>query len=496
MGAAHARAIVANDGKVVIGDILEAEGAALARELGFHLIVRPGPVIRNEWRNGGYPDWLLRRPEYDMPQHDILEGRYPATATLQNAHSDDAAAEWMRNATHMRYASRWLHHALHEFVPYADLVIAVALDDDQGAYIDNQTWPAPHLHAYLHWLDAQVRTVTGPVLPTFINTYDMKVPASSPVWAMGNWYQSDAYAIGDHDRVELDFATATLTAQEHAPLATSEFQAGWLASPEDPQPRPASPSNTTLALAELLSWGMHGVVDFPLQDTLAPFGWEAPFSNAFYSWDAAIARDPQTGRFPPRWQPTRRFGQMVRTYGPQLAASHRIARIAIADEVSASNPRSLSNDDVTAIAAQLKDALRTCNARGLTCDVVDLRFSSLARLRAYATLVVPPFVRPPEAAISRRLTDVRRARVSIVARVPNTRGPGIVVLAGPAASFGVAVNWSSRTRTFRGPVWDGTALRTIRPFRLAARDARVFLIAGVAARASTSRRRTRRERNA
>jgi 3alpha(or 20beta)-hydroxysteroid dehydrogenase len=34
MGAAHARAIVANDGKVVIGDILEAEGAALARELG------------------------------------------------------------------------------------------------------------------------------------------------------------------------------------------------------------------------------------------------------------------------------------------------------------------------------------------------------------------------------------------------------------------------------------------------------------------------------
>jgi 3alpha(or 20beta)-hydroxysteroid dehydrogenase len=34
MGAAHARAIVANDGKVVIGDILETEGAALARELG------------------------------------------------------------------------------------------------------------------------------------------------------------------------------------------------------------------------------------------------------------------------------------------------------------------------------------------------------------------------------------------------------------------------------------------------------------------------------
>lgn len=34
MGASHARAIVANDGKVVIGDILESEGKALASELG------------------------------------------------------------------------------------------------------------------------------------------------------------------------------------------------------------------------------------------------------------------------------------------------------------------------------------------------------------------------------------------------------------------------------------------------------------------------------
>ena len=74
----------------------------LARELGFHLIVRPGPVIRNEWRNGGYPAWLLTRPDYGMPLHDILEGRYPATATLQNAHSDAAAAQWLRNPTHLR----------------------------------------------------------------------------------------------------------------------------------------------------------------------------------------------------------------------------------------------------------------------------------------------------------------------------------------------------------------------------------------------------------
>ncbi len=438
----------------------------LARELGFHLIVRPGPVIRNEWRNGGYPAWLLKRRAYGMPLHDVLEGRYPATATLQNAHSDDAAAQWLDNATHRRYAARWLRYALREFVPDADLVLAIALDDDQGAYIDNQTWPAPHLQAYLHWLDAQVRAVTGPAVPTFINTYDMKVPASSPVWAMGNWYQSDAYAIGDHDRVELDFATATLTAQERVPLAASEFQAGWLASPEDPQPRAADPANTTLALAELLSWGAHGVVDFPLQDTLAPFGWEAPFSNAYYSWDAAIPRDPDAllQTRPARWAPTARFGAEIARYGSLLAATHRVATIAIVDEVSASDPAALTNDDVAEIAARLKDALRTCNERGLTCDVVDLRFSSDARLRHYRTLVVPPFVRPAQATLLARLQRLARAGTTVLSTVPARRGSGLTVLAGRDATFALAVNWSNAPRRYGG-------------FTVGPRDARLVLLA-------------------
>jgi amino acid transporter len=440
----------------------------LARALGFHLIVRPGPVIRNEWRNGGYPARLLARPEYGMPQHDILEGRYPATATLQNAHSDDAAAQWLANPTHLRAASRWLHAALREFVPYADLVVAVALDDDQGAYIDNQTWPAPYFQRYLGWLQAQVRDVTGPAIPTFINTYDMKVPASSPVWAMGNWYQSDAYAIGDHDRVELDFATATLTTQERVPLGISEFQAGWLAAPEDPQPRPADPSNTTLALAEMLAWGAHGVVDFPLQDTLAPFGWEAPFSNAFYAWDAALTYDLRATSA--RRAPTQHFGDEIRRYGALLATTRRVADIAIVDEVSAGVPARTTNDDVAAIAATLKDDLRACSDRGLSCDVVDLRFSSDARLRRYRTLVVPPFVRPPSAASAARLARLRRT-VTVVADVPARRGDGLTVLAGPSATFVLAVNWSANPRRYGGTVHAGGRTLHVAPFAVAARDA-------------------------
>jgi len=438
----------------------------LASSLGFRFIVRPGPMIRNEWRNGGYPAWLLERPAYHMPLHDILEGRYAATATLQNAHSDDAAAEWLHNPTHLRYAARWLHAALAEFRPVADRVIAVQLDDDQAAYSDNQTWPAPHLQAYLRWLERQVRSVVGPTIPTFINTYDMKVPASAPTWAMGNWYGTAAH-LGEHDRTELDFTAATLTTQPDAPLAFSEFQAGWLAAPEDPLPLPAAPENTTLALAELLAWGIHGVTVFPLQDTLAPFGWEAPFSNAFYAWDAALPRDlGAAGRVPDRYAPTAAFGAAVAAWGPWLARTHRVATIAVVYGMSAVDERRLGPDDVVAIDDRFKDALRRCALRGLTCDAVDLRFTPPARLRAYRTLVVPPLPQPLLPRLKGRLAQLRAAGVAVVAQVPNERGSGIVVLAGRGFKFGIASNWGDTPRIVAG---HGT---------LAPHSARLFVIAG------------------
>jgi hypothetical protein len=423
----------------------------LGRELGFAFVVRPGPVIRNEWRNGGYPAWLLTRPEYGMPLHDVLEGRYPATATLQNAHSDDAAAQWMRNATHMRYTRRWLHRALDEFRPVADRVLAVQLDDDQGAYIDNQTYPAPHLERYLRWLDAQVRDVVGSRTPTFINTYAMRVPASSPVWTMGNWYQSDAYAIGDHDRVALDVATSMLRTNRRGPLAASEFQAGWLAQPEDPQPRPADPSNTILALYELLGWGAHGVIDFPMQDTLAPFGWEAPFSNALYAWDAALrypwhpawsVPDP-----PPdgplfawagdRYGATAEFGRIVRVFGPLLAEAHRLADVAV---VYPASTYPGTNEAMGPALTRFREHVRECAARGTPCEVVDLASTGEQRLRTFRTLViVDDATRRRHAALLQRF---ERAGGRLATTVPVGNIPGIV-LRGADATFLVSVNWSN-----------------------------------------------------
>ena len=445
----------------------------LGKAMGFHFIVRPGPVIRNEWRNGGYPAWLLQRPEYGMPLHDVLEGRYPATATLQNAHSDAAAAEWMRNRTHRYYAARWLHRALAEFRPVADRVIAVQLDDDQGAYLDNDTYPAPHLHVYLRWLEKQVRDVVGPRTPVFINTFEMKVPSSSPVWAMGNWYQSDAFSIGEHDRAELAFATSALRTQRDVPLAYSEFQAGWLAGPEDPEPRPADPTNTTLALGELTGLGLKGLIDFPLHDTLAPFGWEAPFSNAFYNWDAAfdVRRDVlESDVDRPTWSTsftrlysTRRLFGALALYGPALEEAHRVAEIAIAYD---------GRSNAFAAAHSLKVQLGECRRLGITCDTIDassIRREQLSRIR----FVVAP--RDLAAPSTRRVASLGVRILRDVADARDVRTlRSTTMLRSPHATFAVVENWSAQSINV-DPGTFGPAFRTLRPFVMPPRDARIVV---------------------
>ena len=433
----------------------------LGKELGFYFIVRPGPVIRNEWRNGGYPAWLLQRPEYGMPLHDVLEGRYPATATLQNAHSDGAAAEWMRNATHLRYAARWLHRALGEFRPVADRVLAVQLDDDQGAYLDNDTYPAPHLRDYLRWLERQARDVVGPITPAFINTFEMKVPSSSPVWAMGNWYQSDAAAIGEHDRAELAFATATLRTQSTGPLAVSEFQAGWLAGPGDPQPRDADASNTALALGELAGWGMKGLIDFPLQDTLAPFGWEAPFSNAFYGWDAAFGID---GRRSPRGERTDELLKQLAFYGPALAEAHRVADVAVPYD---------GRRDAFRAAAQLKESLATCRRLGIACDVIDPATVTDRQLASFRYVVARGG--EPRALVARATRVHVRTIASAETAAGVTRTPGVTLLRGPHGTFLVVENWGDRGVRFDASSLPASAA-AVPPFDIGPRDARIVAV--------------------
>lgn len=451
----------------------------IIHEDGFKIVLRPGPVIRNEWRNGGYPAWLLERPQYNMPLRDVLEGRYPATATLQNAHSDAAAQEWMNNPLHMRYATRWLQTVFRTVSPWRGDIYGIALDDDQGAYLDNDTWPGPHFQRYMRYLQS-VAQRSLPGIPVFINTFDMKVTASAPVWAWGDWYQSDAYSIGEHDRAQLEFSTGLLQTQQRA-VMIGEFQAGWLQGADEPAPRPADPSNTTLALHTLLQMGAHGIVNFPVQDTLNPAGWEAPWTNAFYSWDAALAvqLSPQA-----RYAPTAAFGQEIARYGLALAQTHPAADAAIAYLTSAYDPARISNDDVAHIADATMRAQRGCRIMRITCALADLRFNALDVLRKYPVLIVPPtgLSAPYVAQVRRKLEAYRAAGGRIVAsardaHISRPAAGGIanaVLLVSNDARFGFldVVNYGRSTlHTRAADVMSGGFSARIPPLSVAPRSA-------------------------
>ncbi len=380
-------------------------------DAGFKIILRPGPVIRNEWRNGGYPAWLLQRPEYAMPLHDILTGRYPATATLQNAHADAAGAEWLANATHLHYAARWLHRVLQEVTPYRRDIIAIALDDDQGAYIDNDTWPGPHWRAYIDWLKSTVQASVGTEVTLMINTYEQKVTAASPVWAWGDWYQSDAYQIGLHDLTQLDFATDLLATQPNAPTMIAEFQAGWLQGADEGKPRPSDPRNTTLALNELLQLGAHGIVNFPLQDTINPDGWEAPWANWSYAWDAAFTAD---GEIAKRYASVRAFGLLERDLGSTIATLHPVSDMAIAWTPSIYPSSSVSSLYFEKQMQIVIDELARCRAEHFSCRLIDLRYATNQELfRQNAVIFSPDAARPVRARVVARLGALRAFGVKI-----------------------------------------------------------------------------------
>jgi hypothetical protein len=456
---------------------------------GFKVVLRPGPVIRNEWRNGGYPAWLLERPQYRMPLRDVLEGRYPATATLQNAHSDAAAQEWMNNPVHMRYATRWLRTVYRTLAPFRRDLLGIALDDDQGAYIDNDTWPGPHFHRYIAYLASLARSAM-PGVPVFINTYDMKVTASAPVWAWGDWYQSDAYSIGEHDRAQLEFSTGLLETQPHRAVMIGEFQAGWLQNADEAAPRPADPSNTTLALHTLLQMGAHGVVNFPVQDTLNPAGWEAPWANAFYSWDAALSLQ-QTHQS--RWQPTARFGALVQRYGTQIAQTYRAADAAIAYLTSAYDPARINNDRIAQIAQAAMDAQRGCRIMRISCSLVDLRYISAADLRGYHVLILPPSgMRLPYVARVQRLLAAYRAsggRIVTSVRAADIASPvaggianaALLVSADRRFGFLDIVNYGrTALHTRAARVHDGTFRAAVAAQTVAPRDALLVPLRAVA----------------
>lgn len=310
----------------------------LLAELGFKVTCRPGPFFCNEWRNGGYPGWLLRRPEYRMSLQSVLEGRYPPLSTWMYDDSEQASAAALANRTHLNRTAEWFRKILGLVEPYlaehGGNVLHIQIDDDEACFVENRN--GPRFWQYMEVLRQAAKDAThGSAIPYYINGSEMRVNAEAndalpePFWNMGQDYQMGEPG-GLSDAMEAaknKINTEALKTEPLFPPYIIEFGAGFRMKDKDSYETPAhDPSNILMASRVMFQNGLKGLNYFSLNDTLYPAGWEAPWGNYFYSREGAINYlGEEQGRAPY----ARRNGRLIAGLGALLGSAHALADAAL-----------------------------------------------------------------------------------------------------------------------------------------------------------------------
>ncbi|MEO6723828.1 MAG: beta-galactosidase [Blastocatellia bacterium] len=364
-------------------------------EMGFAVIVRPGPVILNEWRNGGYPDWLLARPEYQMNEAARLDGHYPPLSGISSSNSEEASKQWMANETHMRHTRRWFGDVMREVLKERQAtqggnVIAIQLDDDQA--INRANYNGPLFWNYMNSLAAFLREA-GATVPLYINPTDMRVSAAGAphnIGAMGQWYfnfGTDSMLRWE-DTATLEFYTETLKTQPHFPPMLIEYQAGWYGTGDDSYAKTADPTNTLLSSRVMIGHGLRGLNYFPVQDTLYPAGYEVPWTNHYYTWESALnlAREER-----PRAAAVYRNGRLIAGLGRELAAAHKAADIGLIYPISSFDQPNLTREDILRISRAQLQIQQFCQLNQISVEYLDLEFQPLEHLKRHKAILLPTF---------------------------------------------------------------------------------------------------------
>ncbi len=413
----------------------------LIADRGFKLIARPGPVILNEWRHGGYPDWLLARPEYRMDLVDRLEGRYPPLSSRNVTDAEGAASGWLENQTHMVYAGQWLKAVAKELAPYSahrlihpsppgesrpekkgvsGPLLFVQLDDDLA--IGRTNYAGPSFWRYMERLRGMLEA-GGLDVPAFINPTDMRVSAAGsvlepPVGVMGQWYlpprpenETGGRELVAEDASTTAFYVEELKTQPAFPPILIEFQAGWYCPADDTGPPESPVASTLLGSRLLLANGLHGLNYFPAQDTYFPAGYEVPWVNRYYLWDAAL--DPE-GKQRPRARALERNGQLIAEAGGFLAASHKRADFGLVYPLGDFPQTQLSREDILQVSKAVMQIERIAQLAGLADELLDPEYQPVEQLLRHRLVLLPVFdPSQPKLTLSER---AQRALVGYVRR--------------------------------------------------------------------------------
>jgi hypothetical protein len=363
----------------------------------FKLTFRPGPYFTDEWRNGGYPDWLLRRPEYGMSEQSILEGRYPLWNQLQYDKSEEAAIKWLQNSTHLDHTRNWFQDVFALVNPLlaenGGPLINIQIDDDQALGRDN--YNGPNFWKYMDLLRTYAKEAThNSAIPYYINGADMRVNAEAndataePFWNTGQDYQSfgpGGYS-DSYEAAKNKFLTEVLKTQPLFVPTHIEFLAGWDLDDKDTYARLTHPSNTFMAMRVMLQNGLKGLSHHPANDTLYPAGYECPWANYFYTQENAITfAGAENGRA----AYIRRTGRVIRGIGSLLASTHLAADAGIIYPMATYPQKELTSAEIQRVADLGGRLLWSGVFDHFNFELVDSDHTPLENFERYRVLLLP-----------------------------------------------------------------------------------------------------------
>jgi hypothetical protein len=354
----------------------------LIADRGFKLIVHTGPQMPATWRLAGYPEWLVRAPEYGMTGEQIADGAEPAIATEFHRDAETAAGEWLAREDFVRALREYFSALARELAPYDSdrkitinspdtwgntdakdasgpllfVVVGDLFRDDRSAVSGASVSVGSGTTNLAHYVDALCSELAagGVDAPCIVsrgdlpnsglgsltaNSADVATSQSALAGVAGGWIFSPPPArgslaistgetLGAEDAETLEMLTDTLEQQPNIPAFITAFHAGGDAAPYEASPVMVAASATTVGTRVLMGFGIGGFEYAPLQDSLTPAGYETPGVNRYSDRDAALNMEGEE-----RTQATaiERNSQLIKAWGERLASAHLRADLGVVD---------------------------------------------------------------------------------------------------------------------------------------------------------------------